>query len=209
MHLKTWKRMTADKRLNVFPWTPKFKCSRIPKGIEKRFGYWKADDFNNFAFPTSETVLSGLLSLDQPKEWLCITRMVEFLQNHRRHGWTESDVDAFQEMACRYAILLEDPNGPTACTMIIHNLLHFKEDTCNFRGQDNFSCWYKERAVRRSVRQSNNRKNIECTFTATEEHRDALKFRKEPENLGPDPTKNRPKQNVGQIYWTGKETVLY
>lgn len=60
--------MIADKRLNVFPWTPKFKCSRIPKGIEKRFGYWKADDFNNFAFPASETVLSGLLSLDQPKE---------------------------------------------------------------------------------------------------------------------------------------------
>ena len=183
---------TADKQLNDFPWTPEFKCSRIPKGIEKRLGYWKADDFNKFAFPASEMVLSGLLSLDQQKEWLCIARMVEFLQNHARHGWTESDADAFQEMAFRYAILLEDRNGPTACTMIIHNLLHFKEDTCNFSGQDNYSCWNKERAVRRYVHQSNNRKNIECTFAATEERREALKFRKEPENLGPDPAKTDP-----------------
>ena len=66
---------TADKRLNDFPWTPEFKCSRIPKGIEKRLGYWKADDFNKFAFPASEMVLSGLLSLDQQKEWLCIAHM--------------------------------------------------------------------------------------------------------------------------------------
>lgn len=88
---------TADKQLNDLPWTPEFKCSRIPKGIEKRLGYWKADDFNKFAFPASEMVLSGLLSLDQQKEWLCIARMVEFLQNHARHGWTESDADAFQE----------------------------------------------------------------------------------------------------------------
>ena len=76
--------------------------------------------------------------------------------------------------------------------MIIHNLLHFKEDTCNFSGQDNYSCWNKERAVRRYVRQSNNRKNIECTFAATEERREALKFRKESENLGPDPAKTDP-----------------
>lgn len=39
------------------------------------------------------------------------------------------------------------------------------------------------------VRESNNRK---CTFTATEECREALMFRKEPENLGPDPTKTDP-----------------
>ena len=115
-----------------------------------------------------------------------------FLQNHARHGWTESDADAFQEMAFRYAILLKDRNGPTACTMIIPNLLHFKEDTCNFSGQDNYSCWNKERAVRRYVHQSNNGKNIECTFAATEERHEALKFRKEPENLGPDPAKTDP-----------------
>ena len=156
---------TADKGLKDFPW---------------------------IAFPASEMVLSDLLSLNQQKEWLCIARMVELIQNHARHGWTESDADAFQEMAFRYAILFEDRNGPMACTMIIHNLLHFKEDTCNFSGQDNYSCWNKERAVRRYVHQSNNRKNIECTFAATEERREALKFRKEPGNLGPDPAKTDP-----------------
>ena len=77
---------TADKRLKDFPWTKEFKSSRIPRDIEKRLGYWKADDFNKFAFPTSEVVLNGLLSHDQQEEWLCIARMVEFLQNHARHG---------------------------------------------------------------------------------------------------------------------------
>lgn len=183
---------TADERLNNFPWTTEFKSSRIPKGIEKRLGHWKADDFNKFAFPASEVVFNGLLSLDQQEEWLCIARMVEFVQNHARHGWTESDADTFREMALRYAILLEDRRGPTVCTMIVDNLLHFKEDTMNFSGQDNYSCWNKERAVRRYVRQPNNRKNIECTFAATEERREALKFGKEPKELGPHPDKTDP-----------------
>jgi len=42
---------TADKRLKDFPWTTEFKHSRIPRDMEKRFGYGKADDFNKFAFP--------------------------------------------------------------------------------------------------------------------------------------------------------------
>ena len=183
---------TADERLRDFPWTTEFKSSRIPKDMEKRLGYWKADDFNKFAFPASEVVFSGLLSHGQQQEWLCIARMVEFLQNHARHGWTESDAGTFQEMALRYAILLEDRRGTTACTMIVHNLLHFKEDTMNFSGQDNYSCWNKERAVRRYVRQPNNQKNIECTFAATEERREALKFRKEPKEQGPHPQKTDP-----------------
>jgi len=162
----------ADECLNNFPWTTEFKTSRIPKGIEKRLGYWKADDFNKFAFPASEIVFNGLLSHDQQEEWLCIARMVEFLQNHARHGWTENDAETFHKMALRYAILLEDRKGPTACTMIVHNLLHFKEDTMNFSGQDNYSCWNKERAVRRYVHQPNNHKNIECTFASNKERRD-------------------------------------
>ena len=110
------------------------------------------------------------------------------------------DAVTFQEIALRYGILLEDRKGTTACTMIVHNLLHFKEDTMNFSGQDNYSCWNKERAVGRYVRQPNNHKNIECTFAATEERREALKFRREPKELGPHPEKNRPKQIVGKIY---------
>lgn len=182
----------ADERLNDFPWTTEFKSSRIPRGIEKRLGYWKADDLNKFAFPASEIVFNGLLSQDQQEEWLCIARMVEFLQNHARHGWTENDAETFQQMALRYAILLEDRKGPTACTMIVHNLLHFKEDTVNFSGQDNYSCWNKERAVRRYVRQPNNHKNIECTFASNEERREVLKFRKDPREEVPNPAKTDP-----------------
>lgn len=88
--------------------------------------------------------------------------------------------------------MLEDRRGPTACTMIVHNLLHFKEDTMNFSEQDNYSCWNKERAVRQYVHQPNNHKNIECTFAATEERRETLKFGKEPKEIGPHPDKTEP-----------------
>ena len=66
---------TADKRLKDFPWTTEFKSSRIPKDIEKRLGYWKADDLTKFAFPASEVVFSGLLSHGQQEEWLCIVML--------------------------------------------------------------------------------------------------------------------------------------
>lgn len=57
------------------------KICCISKGIEKRFGYWKADDLNKFAFPASEIVFNGLLSHDQQEEWLCIAQMEEFLHH--------------------------------------------------------------------------------------------------------------------------------
>ena len=183
---------TLDEHLNSFPWTPEFKSSRIPKNIEKRLGCWKAEDFNKFAFPASEVVLQGSIFEDQQEEWLCIARRVEFIQNHSRNGWTENDADTFQKMALRYAVLLEDRRGPTACHMIVYNLLHFKKDTMNFSGQDNFSCWNKERAVRRYVRQTNNRKNIECTLANTEERRETIKFRSDTEQPRPDPQKTDP-----------------
>lgn len=40
-----------------------------------------------------------------------------------------------------------------------------------------YSCWVKERAVKRYIRQSNNHKNIEVTFAATEIRREVLKAR--------------------------------
>lgn len=56
--------MIVDKWLNVFFWMLKFKCLCILKGIEKCFGYWKVDDFNNFVFLVFEMVLSGFFFLD-------------------------------------------------------------------------------------------------------------------------------------------------
>ena len=84
-------------------------------------------------------------------------------------------------MALRYAVLLEERRGPTACVIIVHNLLHFKDDIKRFSGLDNYSCWTKERAVRRYVGQSSNCKNIECTFASSECRREFIKMLREQE----------------------------
>ena len=91
----------------------------------------------------------------------------------------ESDAKTFHLMAIRYGVLLEEHCGPTACHITLHNLLHFKEDVADFGGLDNYSCWVQERAVRRYIHQSNNHKNIECTFAAAEIRREALKTENE------------------------------
>lgn len=138
-----------------------------------------AEEYNKFAFPASEVALVNLLSEVQAEQWLCLCRIVEFLQNHARDQWLESDAETFHLMAIRYGVLLEEHYGPTACHITLHNLLHFKEDVANFGGLDNYSCWVQERAVQRYIHQSNNHKNIECTFAAAEIRREALKTENE------------------------------
>ena len=71
---------------------------------------------------------------------------------HARNGWSEEDTQTFHKIALQYAVLLEERRGPTACVMIVHNLLNFKDDIRRFSGLDSYSCWTKERAVRRYVR---------------------------------------------------------
>ena len=138
-----------------------------------------AEEYNKFAFPASEVALVNLLSQIQTEEWLCICRMVEFLQNDARDKWSESDADMFHRMAIRYAVLLEEHYGPTSCHITLHDLLHFRDDIKNFSGLDNYSCWVQERAVRRYIHQSSNHKNIECTFAAAELRREVLKAENE------------------------------
>lgn len=106
----------------------------------------------------------------------CLARIVEFLENHARHGWTEGDANTFFDICARYAIFVEETYGITSCTISLHNLLHLEEDICNFSGLDNYSCWTKERAVKRYIRQSNNHKNIEATFAHSEARRELLKL---------------------------------
>jgi len=85
----------------------------------------------------------------------------------------------FHEMPLRYAVLLEERRDPTACVITVHNLVHFKDDIKRFSGLENYSCWTKERAVRRYVRQCSNCKNIECTFASTESRCEFIKMRSE------------------------------
>lgn len=146
-----------------------------------------AEEFSKFAFPASEVVFDGLLTTISIKEqWSCLARIVEFIQNHARNGWTEEDAQTFHEMAIRYGVLLEERRGTAACPIILHNLLHFKDDIRNFSGLDNYSCWTKERAVKRYVMQSSNCKNIECTFAGSESRRESLKVKREGEGQVPN-----------------------
>ncbi len=151
------------------------------------FFKYSAEEFSKFAFPVSEVVFRGLLPAKEKEEWACIARLEEFIQNHARNGWSEEDAQTFHEMALRYAVLLEERRGPTACVMILHNLLHFKDDIRKFSGLDNYSCWTKERAVRRYVKQSSNCKNIECTFAASESRREFIKMKSEQEGQACNP----------------------
>ena len=123
------------------------------------------------------------------QRWRCIARVVEFVENHSRNGWNEKDTLTFHDMLARYTILLEEECGITNCVITLHSLTHLKEDIRNFAGTDNYSCWNKERAVRRYIKQSNNCKNIECTFAAAEIRREVIKFHKEPRNILLDPAK--------------------
>lgn len=126
--------------------------------------------------------MAGLLTELQLKSWLCVARMEEFLLNHARNGWTENEANTFHQMSLRYAVLVEEEWGPDNCVITLHNLQHFKQDIQKFSGLDNYSCWVKERAVKRYIRQSTNHKNIEITFAAAEVRREVLRIRSAKEN---------------------------
>jgi len=194
----------VNQRLNDIPWTTEFKSSRYPRNLTKTIGFWKAEDFSIFAYPISEVVFDGLLTDNQRQEWCCIARMVEFLQNHARNGWTEENTEAFHAMSLRYAVLLEERRGPHKCVIILHNLLHIKEDILNFSGLDNYSCWTKERAVKRYISQSSNCKNIEATFASTESRRECFKVKEENEII----TINDPTRVDGEKVHNLKHIVL-
>ena len=168
----------VDERLKSFPWTHEHRTGRLPSGITKRFGYWKAEDFNHFAFPAMEACLGDMLQNDpEAREILCcLARIIEFFSNHARNGWSEADACTFHEMCVRYALLVEESHGVESCVITLHNLLHFKDDIARFSSMDNYSCWTEERAVRRYILASNNHKNIEITFALSEARREFLKL---------------------------------
>ena len=107
-----------------------------------------AEDFSKLHFLHRRWFFEGFFQQGKRRSGLALHRLVEFVQNHARNGWNEEDAQTFHEMALRYAVLLEERRGPTACVIIVHNLLHFKDDIKRFSGLDNYSCWTKERAVR-------------------------------------------------------------
>ena len=169
----------VDERLNKFPWTHEHGTGRFPTGISRRFGYWKAEDFNHFAFPAMEACLGDMLQNDPETQEIicCLARIIECLSNHARNGWSHADACTFHEMCVRYAALVEEAYGVESSVITLHNLLHFKDDIIHFSLVDNHSCWTEERAIRRYILTSNNHKNIEITFALSEARREFLKLR--------------------------------
>ena len=86
------------------------------------------------------------------------------------------------------------------CTIMLHSLRHFKEDVQRFSGLDNYSCFVFERALKRYIRQSNNHKNIEHTFAATEMRREVLKCNKKEGLEKLDGDKTDPEKVVVTIF---------
>lgn len=113
------------KRLNNIPWATEFKSSRYPKNVTRSVGSWKAEEVLIFAYPIAEVVFEGLLTDGQREEWMCLARMIEFIKNHARNGWTKESSDTFHAMCLRYAVLLEERQGTQKCVIILHNLLRF------------------------------------------------------------------------------------
>lgn len=72
--------------------------------------------------------------------------------------------------------MCEEQYGVNACVINLHNLTHLPEDIQRFSAPDNFWCFEFERAVKRYVQQSSNKKHIEKSFARRESLREFLNF---------------------------------
>ena len=52
-------------------------------GFSSRLGYWKAEEYINFAFPASEVIFDGLLGPIDYHIWQVIVRMTELVFRQR------------------------------------------------------------------------------------------------------------------------------
>ena len=170
---------------------------RVPKGFSSRLGYWKAEEYINFAFPASEVIFDVLMdcSIDY-HIWQLIVRMTE-LVFRQREVWEHSDAALFGRMAKRFVILIEENYGIQSCLVTAHNLQHVEEDVWRFSHPDNYWCFSFERAVKRYVAHTSNFKNPECSFAKRESLREMLKSLQS--TLNPLPDVARFKFNLDKV----------
>ena len=150
---------------------------RIPEGITKRIGYWKAEDFQKFTYPASEYVLGGLLPDEHYHVWITLVRITEIIYNTGRNGLSRTDFMLLKRLILRHNVLTEEREGMKSCVVTLHNLLHLPDDISRFSIPDNYWCYTFERAVKGYVERSSNSKNLECTFAQAECRRELLKFK--------------------------------
>ena len=149
---------------------------RIPEGVTKRVGYWKAEEFKKFAFPASEYILRGLLPEVHYHVWITIVRITEIIFNTGRNGMHRADIMLLKHLILRHNVLTEEAEGMKSCVVTLHNLLHLPDDIVRFSTADNYWCYTFERAVKSYVDRSSNSKNLEYTFAHAESRREFLKF---------------------------------
>ena len=152
------------------------KSGRIPEGVTKRLGYWKAEEFRKFTYPASECILGGILPDADYHVWITLVRITELVYNTGRNGWSHDDVKLLKNLIARHNILTEETEGIKNCVVTLHNLLHLPDDIERFSSPDNYWCYVFERAVKGYIERSSNFKNLEFTFARAECRREYLKF---------------------------------
>ena len=152
------------------------KDGRVPLNVTKHIGYWKAEEFQKFAYPASEFVLGGLLPDSYYHSWVLLARITEMVYSTGRKGFTADNLELFTKLIRRHNILTEAAEGLKSCVITLHNLLHLPEDIRNFSTPDNYWYYSFERAVKNYIEHSSNCKNLECSFAKTECRREFLKF---------------------------------
>ncbi len=152
------------------------KDGRIPAGIANRLGFWKAEEYQKFAYPASEYVLGGILPDEDYHVWITIVRITELVFGSGRKGWTSESTELLRRLIWRHNTLTEEVQGIDSCVITLHNLVHLPEDIERFSSLDNYWCFVWERAVHHYVEKSSNKKNLELTFAKSESRRELLKF---------------------------------
>jgi len=152
------------------------KDGRLPEGITRRLGFWKAEEIQKFAYPASEVVFGGIIPEDKYRVWVAAVRIVECLFSCGRNGISQDLLSTLQKLIWRHNILCEQVYGGKICTISLHNLTHLIDDISRFSSPDNFWCYAFERAVRTYVERSSNSKQLELTFAKAESRREVLKF---------------------------------
>ena len=152
------------------------KDGRVPQGITRRMGFWKAEEYQKFTFPASEYIFGGLLPDKEYHVWILIVRITEFVFNCGRSGWKNASLELLYKLIWRHSILTEETEGPCSCVISLHNITHLTEDIKRFSSPDNYWCFVFERAVHTYVEMSLNKKNLEYTFAKAESRRQLLKF---------------------------------
>ena len=81
------------------------KSGRVPEGVTKRLGYWKAEEFRKFTYPASEYIIGGILPDAHYHVWITLVRITELVYNTGRNGWSDDDIKLLKNLIARHNIL--------------------------------------------------------------------------------------------------------